>query len=865
MSLKIPDKGEIANTGLNYRKIIDYVDDGNIHIPDFQRKFVWTKNKILDLLDSIYKGYPIGSFIFWVTDQDFVYSSSISGKEIKSNPFNAKYFVIDGQQRLKSLYHAAKSKELEMRKDQSNLSVTKKIDVIFDLEEKQFMFKEDVYQDKNRSMFAIPEIKGPNIIIDVLEAIKNNNYDDLLKKYNINERTLNRFLRSLRTMDLVDSKSNPILTELGKTILENEDFERIGNILYEKCHFIKEVLEIIKDNPGINRKDGAKLFDKIYQESENTAYYQFGRRCRWLKALKLIKSENKGHYITESGENFLRVIQETEKEEMNKRISLNKILDDDLDLEYLSSFNKEIRKEINELRKKFNNYEFSIIVVNKTDWEDVCNIFERINTMGQHLTVVDLMIAKTWSGEEFNLREKLKILKDEIHEEDLPDMTILQALSLNICQKCRRKDILELDTSDIKANWDKAAESMRKAIDFVKHSLCLPSLKILPYPALLVPLSWFYFQSGNTEPSQEQIEKLKKWFWKASISNRFDSAVESKLEKDGEIISKIQADEPAEFKYSYVPRSPEDIVEQKFSLGNAFSKTILCLFASEKPINPVNNNPILVNRFSKYTQSEMHHIFPKNYLRRQGEEDSKINSIVNIMFLPANINKGAKFKTSPKEYLTSINNPQLEKALKTHLVLDLDESGLMENNFDKFLLYRARQIVKKLKEASGEERAFTEGRILSPETPFTNEMYLRELIRKSDSYVYWFDKYFTRKGLEFLSQDIDPNKVKEIRILTGTKQTNSGLRNDFKKFKEEMENMGIKVEMRIMKDEDSNEIHDRWIVSENQCFNVPSINTIGRKQYSEIKKSSSKPPFLDWWSKGLDILEKWNDIQKIIQ
>jgi len=135
MSLKIPDKGEIANTGLNYRKIIDYVDDGNIHIPDFQRKFVWTKNKILDLLDSIYKGYPIGSFIFWVTDQDFVYSSSISGKEIKSNPFNAKYFVIDGQQRLKSLYHAAKSKELEMRKDQSNLSVTKKIDVIFDLEE----------------------------------------------------------------------------------------------------------------------------------------------------------------------------------------------------------------------------------------------------------------------------------------------------------------------------------------------------------------------------------------------------------------------------------------------------------------------------------------------------------------------------------------------------------------------------------------------------------------------------------------------------------------------------------------------------------------------------------------------------------
>jgi len=143
-------------------------------------------------------------------------------------------------------------------------------------------------------------------------------------------------------------------------------------------------------------------------------------------------------------------------------------------------------------------------------------------------------------------------------------------------------------------------------------------------------------------------------------------------------------------------------------------------------------------------------------------------------------------------------------------------------------------------------------------------MNIRELVRKSDSYIYWFDKYFTRKGLEYIVQEIDTDDVDEVRILTGTAQTDHNLRGDFERFKEELEEKGVDAEMRVISGDSAAEIHDRWLVSENHAYNIPSINTIGRGQYAEITKAASRPPFEDWWDKGSNILEDWNQVQKII-
>ena len=49
-------------------RIFQELENGNMRIPRFQRAYVWERTKIVSLLNSIYKQYPIGSFFLWDTD-----------------------------------------------------------------------------------------------------------------------------------------------------------------------------------------------------------------------------------------------------------------------------------------------------------------------------------------------------------------------------------------------------------------------------------------------------------------------------------------------------------------------------------------------------------------------------------------------------------------------------------------------------------------------------------------------------------------------------------------------------------------------------------------------------------------------------
>ena len=53
---------------ITIRRLIDRITSGDIRIPAFQRDFVWEPEQVAFLLDSIYKGFPIGTVILWKTD-----------------------------------------------------------------------------------------------------------------------------------------------------------------------------------------------------------------------------------------------------------------------------------------------------------------------------------------------------------------------------------------------------------------------------------------------------------------------------------------------------------------------------------------------------------------------------------------------------------------------------------------------------------------------------------------------------------------------------------------------------------------------------------------------------------------------------
>ena len=94
-----------ATTQYSLDKIFRMIKEGNIKIPQFQRDFVWDKVKAARLLDSVLKGYPIGNLILWKT-KDRLRSLRNIGNINLPEPQEGDYiyYVLDGQQRLTSLF-----------------------------------------------------------------------------------------------------------------------------------------------------------------------------------------------------------------------------------------------------------------------------------------------------------------------------------------------------------------------------------------------------------------------------------------------------------------------------------------------------------------------------------------------------------------------------------------------------------------------------------------------------------------------------------------------------------------------------------------------------------------------------------------
>lgn len=87
--------------------LIEKVETAEIVLPEFQRSFVWRRNDVEDLLISILKGYYVGSFILLCIDKDNAPFAPrpVEGLEKDSHSFRPQWMLLDGQQRLTSLYY----------------------------------------------------------------------------------------------------------------------------------------------------------------------------------------------------------------------------------------------------------------------------------------------------------------------------------------------------------------------------------------------------------------------------------------------------------------------------------------------------------------------------------------------------------------------------------------------------------------------------------------------------------------------------------------------------------------------------------------------------------------------------------------
>ena len=89
------------------QNLLTDIEVGNTALPELQRPFVWSNIKVRDLFDSLYKGLPVGYLLLWEVVGSNNYRRIGRGEE---QPREPRFLVIDGQQRLTSLYAIIKGK-----------------------------------------------------------------------------------------------------------------------------------------------------------------------------------------------------------------------------------------------------------------------------------------------------------------------------------------------------------------------------------------------------------------------------------------------------------------------------------------------------------------------------------------------------------------------------------------------------------------------------------------------------------------------------------------------------------------------------------------------------------------------------------
>lgn len=88
---------------LTVRKLIGRVQEGAIRVPRFQRPLRWQTADVVKLFDSILKGYPVGSLLFWKHDLDEDPNLTIGSATIHVPAVSDGWYIVDGQQRVTAI------------------------------------------------------------------------------------------------------------------------------------------------------------------------------------------------------------------------------------------------------------------------------------------------------------------------------------------------------------------------------------------------------------------------------------------------------------------------------------------------------------------------------------------------------------------------------------------------------------------------------------------------------------------------------------------------------------------------------------------------------------------------------------------
>jgi len=103
----------MAKAEATVEELVGMIERGELRLPEMQRRYVWRSTRVRDLLDSLYRGYPSGGILLWETDEEVPLQAMAVAQQ--ANPYESRRLLLDGQQRLTSLWAVIRGEPVTVR------------------------------------------------------------------------------------------------------------------------------------------------------------------------------------------------------------------------------------------------------------------------------------------------------------------------------------------------------------------------------------------------------------------------------------------------------------------------------------------------------------------------------------------------------------------------------------------------------------------------------------------------------------------------------------------------------------------------------------------------------------------------------
>lgn len=367
------------------------------------------------------------------------------------------------------------------------------------------------------------------------------------------------------------------------------------------------------------------------------------------------------------------------------------------------------RDRADRLYRRFQDYKIPVATIKDMDVDEVARVFERINSTATTLTIADLIRAATWTSD-FDLADlldeaSLSLAPKRFDTVEPP--TLLRVIAAAAGHGYDREDIDKLrrhSTAELRDIIVRASEGARRAADFLATDLGLPSAAALPYQNQFTVLADLFHRINKPAPAQ--VSALEHWFWRTAFTGYFGGWSGRQMIATRDAIQAFSSGASDDLPPTTSMPVAEVWMRTRFRQGAAFSKAHALLLARERPVDLRSGRPIDTGKALSWSNDkEFHHFFPQAYLKKQGYNETGINSVANIIMLTSITNIHISDQR-PSEYLQELIDMYDEDTVRAYCAKSLVPpeafDAALVNDYDTFLQARAKLLHQRAQQLVGD-------------------------------------------------------------------------------------------------------------------------------------------------------------------